>query len=241
MTGSIYTRRNIRVLGGFVVLAALILAYVMYKPAIATHTPADKAYASGANTEPIEAGTGEIILTAKMRTSKPTDLMFHVTLECAILTKLLTTNPTTGTSAANTASTAANIQVWIEQVGRGIVPIKSSSEPPQNGSTPNSGDDTDKVTFCHREEGRQVTNSEAGANEIDTEQTYQDTKTANAFNWVLLNAGSGVYTYNVKASITEAGGNTCTKDFAAQTCSNAFIGNRTLLIVPTKMANDISI
>lgn len=236
------TRKTTTAFATVVALLVVAVAYLVARqPVDATHTPADKAYAAGDALTPIPAGTGTTILSATMRTSKPTDLMFHVTLECAILTKLLTQTATTDLPNANAASTVASIRVWIEQtVGTTtrMVPISSSSEPPQNGS---SDDEGDKVTFCHREEGRQVTDAEDEGGQIDTMQTYQDTKTANAFNWVLLNAGSGVYTYNVKADLVEEGGDSCTKDFVAETCSNAFIGNRTLLIVPTKMANNISV
>jgi hypothetical protein len=242
MAKGIYSAKNVRVLGGFVVLAALILAYVMYKPAIATHTPADKAYASGNSVMDVDTGTDVTILTSTFRTSKPTDLLMHVSLECAILTQLTTASNTTG--GTSIAQAYASIRVWVEQVVRGIVPITSSSEPPQNGAaTGEPGDEDDKVTFCQRDEGRRVQDTEDPQDEIDEQQTYESEKAANSFNWVLLNAGSGVYTYNVKADFVETplacvGGASLNN---GATCSDAKIGNRTFVVIPTKMANDISI
>jgi hypothetical protein len=56
---------------------------------------------------------------------------------------------------------------------------------------------------------------------------------ANAFNWIWLNAGSGQHTIVVKADlvVTEIG------TAAAQ----AAVGNRTLVVEPEKLANDIAI
>jgi hypothetical protein len=223
---------------GLLLIGVLFTAYTA-QSAIA-QTPANKATAVASKVTVTSAGEDNTILAATMKTSKPTDLIMTVSLECAILTKLLTQgSPTAG--ATSQATTNASVRVWIEQSGRGIVPLNATSEPPQDGSTPNSGDDSDKVTFCQREEGRRVTDAEDPQDGVDTQQTYQETKTANSFTWILLNAGSGTYEYTVHAEIVEAGG-TCTPDTTnEQTCSDAWIGNRILVIEPTKMANNATV
>lgn len=226
---------------GLLVLAVLFTAYTAQSAvAQSSAQPANKATAVADKLAVVSPGANQEILSTTMKTSKPTDLIMTVSLECAILTKLLTTGSGTG-GATSEATTNASVRVWIEQTGRGIVPLISSSAPPQDGSTPNAGDETDKVTFCQREEGRRVTDAENAQDGVDTTQTYQDTKTANSFTWVLLNAGSGTFGYTVHADIVEQGA-TCTKDLATpETCSSALIGNRILVIEPTKMANNANV
>lgn len=248
MAKGIYSARNVRVLGGFVVLAALILAYVMYKPAIATHTPADKVVAAGDNITPISAGTEVELLEGKLRSSKPSDLMIHVTYECSILTKLSTAQSGVPENAQGT------IRSWVEidndtnndagDTTLRIVPIKSVSNPPQDGSTPNSGNKADDgVTFCNRTYERRITDTEDEPDGIDTETDFIDTKNANAFNWLLLNAGSGIHFVRLKADLTFAPTTaTCApQTTTAETCAKGFVGHRTMIVEPAKLANDASI
>jgi len=225
---------------GLLLIGVLFTAYTAQSAvAQSSATPANKAAASASKLTVTSAGEDNTILSTTMKTSKPTDLIMTVSLECAILTKLLTKGPgeapATGGPRSSEAVTEASVRVWIEQ-GDNIVPLNSVSEPPQDPTAP--GDDTDKVTFCQREEGRRVTDAEDNMDGVDTQQTYQETKTANSFTWILQNAGSGTFTYTVHAEIFETTG-TCTKDLATeQTCSDALIGNRILVIEPTKMANN---
>lgn len=186
-------------------------------------TPANKVVAAASKRVVVAAGQTETIMTATMRTSKPTDVMMHTALECSIFTQLLTNN------TDNSATAGARIRVWLEVDGK-IVSLLQSSQPPQNGTTPPSGNDTDKVTFCDREYSRTVTDDENPLDGIDAQDDYIRTKSAHGFNWVQMNLGSGIHTIAVKAELT-----TSTE---GQATAEAEIGNRTLIVEPAKMAND---
>jgi hypothetical protein len=229
----------------------VLLAGVLVSQALqagATHQPADKVVASGRTLQVFAPGSEVELLEATLKTAKPTDLMLHVSAECSILTKLDTVGGDTQSPETDTAR--GDVRVWIEVTTEGvpgvrIVPIGSTSEPPQEGSTPNSGTKAaDGATFCNRTYERRVVDNEDDDDGIDGERDYIETKTANAFNWLLLNAGSGVHTVTVKADLTATGNQgaataTCSPNTTtAETCAAAYVGNRTLIVEPAKLAND---
>ncbi len=211
--------------GVVVALAAVAAPAAIYGgQAIAgAGVPADKVVAAASKRVVIAAGQTETIMTATMRTSKPTDIMIHNTLECSIFTQLLTNNTN------NSATAGARARVWIEVDGK-IVSLLQNSQPPQNGTIPPSGNDTDKITYCDREYSRTVTDDENPLDGIDAQDDYIRTKSAHGFNWVQMNLGSGIHTIAVKAELTTA--------TEGQATAELEIGNRTLIVEPTKMAND---
>jgi hypothetical protein len=196
--------------------AALMVFYVT--GAFAAASPADKVVAAGENMV-VMAGpqTNATLLTATMKTSKPSDLILSVSLECSIETSV--TNVGSSTEIAQ-----GQVRVWVEVDGQ-IVPVKSISDPPQN--TPAAGDDSDKAVFCERVHEVQFINP----GEDDTIRQFQMTKNANAFNWLRFNVGAATHTIVVKADLT-LGPNT------PMATSRALVGNRTLIVEPTKMANN---
>lgn len=235
----------------------VLLAGVLVSSALqagATHQPADKVAAAGSKAAVIGNQQNVTLLTGTMKTAKPTDLMIHVTAECSILTKLSTLGgppPATGSRPDETDRASGTIRVWIEIETDGVtrvVPIQSASEPPQDGSDPNSGDEaTDSATFCNRVYERTVSDQENDNDGFDGETDYIQTKSANAFNWLLFNAGSGLHTIRVMADLEFestpplAPGQTCQENTSVeQTCANGLVGNRTLIVEPTKMSNDAS-
>jgi hypothetical protein len=122
----------------------------------------------------------------------------------------------------STATATGQVRVWTEVDGK-IVPIESISEPRQN--TPTAGGEEDKVVFCertHKVEFMPLT-------QTDTLKQFQATKSANAFNWLRLNVGSGEHTITVKADL---------KSEAVNGTAEAVVGNRTLIVEPSKMANN---
>jgi hypothetical protein len=193
----------------------------------ATHTPADKVVASGSTLAVMGPGAAVPILTATLRTSKPTDLILNVNMECSIFTRLITGPPGDGTATAS-----GDIRAWIEIDGQ-VVPINSVSSPPQN-PPPSGNPARDGVTFCNRTYSRTVTDAENPLDGQDTEDDFIDTKSANSFTWLRLNMGSGIHTIVVKATLTESAP---TADSTAQ----AVIGNRSLIVEPSKLANDATI
>jgi hypothetical protein len=190
----------------------------------ATHTPANKVVAAGDKLVVTGPNTAVPILSATLKTSKPEDLILQVALECSITTALVTSNDDPSSSASG------DIRVWVEIDGV-RVPINSISNPPQ--PPPAAGDPTDEVTFCNRTYSRTVMDQENPPNGQDRVEDFIDTKTSNAFNWLRLNMQSGSHTIVVKATLTES----TTGDATAE----ALIGNRSLIVEPTKLANDASI
>ena len=186
----------------------------------ATHLPADKVVASGSTLEVVGPNAEVTILSATLRSSSPSDLILSVTLECSIFTRLLTGPSDNG--GVSTATAAGTVRTWIEVDGQ-IVPVNSST----------AGNDRDKVTFCNRTYSRTVTDSEDPLDGQDIEEDFIDTKTANSFNWVRLNVGSGIHEITVKATLVQE----TTGDATAE----AAIGNRTLVVQPAKLANDATI
>lgn len=221
--------------------AAAALVAVIGQQAIATHTPADKVVAAGSKTEVFAekdaAQTGVELLRVRLKTSKPTDLMMHVSAECEVFTS----HTRDGKTSFNEAD--GSVRLWLEFDGK-IVPIQSVSQPPQDPAAQPSGDESDKVTFCRRQEEFSKTDNSAlclaetppapAVNQCEFEEWFQRVKTANAFNWVRLNAGSGEHTIILRGDIT------ATANSSAQDVSDvrAAVGNRTLIVEPTKMSND---
>lgn len=109
--------------------------------------------------------------------------------------------------------------------------MQSTSTPPQDPGAQPAGDESDKVTFCDQVHQRSVTDNESDKDGTDGSTDYLRTKSSAAFNWVRLNAGSGDHTLVVKADLIL---DQATADSSAQ----AVVGNRTLVIEPTKLANN---
>lgn len=212
-----------RVGAGFVVGLAMWVLLAQMLSASATHQPADKVVAAGSKLEVVSPNVEVPILTATLRTSSPTDLIMSLSMECSIFTQL-TTGPS-GDGGSDTALAAGNVRAWIEVDGV-IVPVTSAG-------TGAPGDESDKVTFCDRTYSRTVTDAEDPLDGQDIEDDYIATKSANAFNWLRLNLGNGIHTIVVKATLAQR----TTGDATAY----AAIGNRSLIVEPTKLANDATV
>lgn len=209
-----------------VVVAVLMsLALVGTQGVLATHQPADKVVASGSKLAVAGPGDEVTILTSTLRSTNVSDLILSVSLECSILTQLATGNDT-AVDGSSSALAEAKVLVWVEIDDR-IVPINSAD----GASAP--GDESDKVTFCDRTYQRTVTDDEDPLDGQDTEEDYIRTKAANAFNWLYLNVGRGVHKIEVVATLSERVEGTA--------LAEAVIGNRTLVVEPTKLANDATV
>ena len=166
--------------------------------------PANKFAASGSSTEVIGANNTVVLLHEQVKTSKPTDLVFGVTLECSITTEVTTT----GTDNQFAEGT---VRVWVEVDG---VPVPVSQDDPDAG----------RVVFCNRFYQRATT---FGTDDQDNAiTTFMRTRNANGFNWMLLNAGSAVHQIEVKAEFTT--------NQSATANALAVVGNRTLIVEPVK-------
>lgn len=192
-------------------LVAAVLAAPLLVPADATHTPANKTFASGSAftmaSAPLSEGSSSeemVLLSGSMRTSSPTDLLVTVSLECALWTEVAVVGN-------GDAESAASVTVWVEMDGR-RVPVAD-------------GDDGE-VVFCDRVHG-------ADTRDLDDQDArfrqYLRTRSANAFHWALVDAGSGVHEFVVKARVDA--------HVSGLGEAHGAVGKRTLLVEPVKMAN----
>ena len=215
-------------------IAALIVGIALVvvqggSDAEATHKPADKPFAAASKTVKFSPGERVPLLTATVRNSKPADMILQVSMECSIITD----NVIMGSDqpgAQESALTEGTVRAWIEIDGE-IVPIISQSSASQDPPPP--GDETDKVTFCNRVFNRTVQDAEDPQDGYDRSRDYIETKTANSFNWVRLNMGSGVHTITLYGDLSH---------FATtQSSASAYVGNRSMIGIPGKFANDATI
>ena len=209
-----------------VALAALVANMFGGVNLAGANLPSNKPFAAASKTVKFSPGTKVELLSATVKNSKPTDMMLHVSMECSIITDNVILGSTTP-GAQESAATEGTVRLWIEIDGQ-IVPIISSSAPPQNPPPP--GDDTDKVTFCNRVFNRTVQDAEDPQDGYDRSRDYIETKSANAFNWVRLNMGSGVHTIKLFGDLSHFS--------TTGSSASAFVGNRSLVGVPDKFSND---
>src|SRR3954470_5240687 len=118
-----------RLVVGFAAVALLITGVVVANVPAHAGLPANKPFAAAAVTEKHGPGTFPL-LTSTVRNSKPTDLVLAVSMECAILTDAVI--PGSGMpGTTQNATTSGSVRAWITIDGV-IVPVVSSSQPPQN-------------------------------------------------------------------------------------------------------------
>ena len=194
-----------------VAAAAVVGAIVLFLSntgVTATHEPADKVAASGSTAVVISPAENVTLLSEKIRTSAPSDLLLGVTAECVITTEL--------TTVGNDVSSAeGRVRVWVEFDG---TPVPVSAD---------DAVDPGRVTFCNRFEERETTNFD---DEDATIRTLHEAGIAGGFNWLKIDTGPGLHTITVKATLSTAATDNAT--------ALAAVGKRTLIIEPTKAAND---
>lgn len=204
-----------------VVTAMMIGGLIPSSGVNAAGEPADKASIAGSTVKEISPGKDVELLKEKIRTSNTADLILQVTMECSIMTDVVTTGD-------DDDRAEGSVVVWV-----------SIDNSPWTTAVPVAGDDG-KVTFCNRMHQQIFTGD-------DDLETYLRTKEANGFNWMAMNVGSGIHTVRVMASLE--GTPDCVDDDPPQslttmpeeatgtTCAKALVGKRTLIVEPTKAAN----
>jgi len=170
---------------------------------------ANKTSAAGSSIEVISPALEETVLATTIKTSSPQDLIFAVTLECALWTTVQTEGNDDSVSRAT-----VTITVLFDGVE---VPISGES-----------ADGT--VVFCDRTHQQTTT---LFNDEDATIKSYLATRSANAFNWILPDVGSGVHTVQVVADLTAV----ADEDLVAK----AAVGNRVLIVEPTQLAQGFTL
>jgi hypothetical protein len=231
----------------------LIGALLAGQSAFAQGTPANKFAASGSTREVLGANQTEVILSEQVKMPTNHELIMTLSMECSIITALRLGDGAPGaTDAADTDNAEGKIDAWITIDGH---PVGVTST--QTGA-PGSADDDGQITFCNRQRTVRITDSEQHAggamDGIDTFEEYEKSKTANSFSWAALNVGnSGYYddpangnnildvvVYARLEDSTPVDDPTTEEDesvvceLGSQSCSEAIIGNRTLIVEPTR-------
>lgn len=184
---------------------------------------ANKTAASGSSLEVLQSDVvdtdvGLAILTTTIKTSKPTDLLLQLTMECALWTEVVSTTVQDHADGIGPFSRAeAHVNAWILIDGR---PVSVA------------GNDDGRITFCdrvHEQELSDIDNSTGN----HTIRQYLETRSANAFNWVVLDAGSGTHTVTVMVDIESYN--------TEGAMAKGAVGKRTLIVEPTRLANGATI
>jgi hypothetical protein len=202
---------------GNAVLAGLLLAAGLYAwsghAGAASSLPADKMTVTASKTSISGPNTTATLMTARMKTSTPADLLLQVAAECTILSQITNTG-------SETQAYTAKIDVWVEVDGK-PVPVVPGATGSGAGSGGPAGPDDGRVVFCNREFQRTTVFDAQNESIKDVDNTTQ----ANGFNWVALNVGNGIHTIEVKAHFVDTNG--------ADTFAHGVVGGRTLIAEPT--------
>lgn len=198
-------------------VAALLAGALSLAFLIAAHQPANKTSVAGAESDAVfvePSGEAVSVLHETLKVSGPTDLVLSFTAECSILSQIKTVGD-------DHVETHGSLKVHLTVDGAHV---------------PVSEEDLDegRVVFCDRTYQR--TTSNFTEDEEATIEDYLRTRSANAFNWVALDAGrldaDGDGLIRVEAWVEYDEAN------VGQGDSEGVIGNRTLLIQPVMAKND---
>lgn len=212
MFEAVQHHRNKAVTWGLVVALAASLAFAVGQGTVEAkhsdgHQPANKVAVAGSEIEEHAPGEEVVLLETTMRNAASKSLVLQVTLECSILTDLVTE----GNDEARAEST---LDVWVEIDGEKVAVADHEG----------AGDG--EVTFCNREYQRETIFAE------DEEATIDDhiaTKQAHGFNWVALEPGQGVKHIEVKGNLET--------DEVGTATATLTVGNRTLVVEPVDTAH----
>lgn len=217
------TNINAKTLIAAVAVAALLLPVGSAKDDGSASNAANKTAAAASGF--VYLGTADTplsptpILDTFIKTGGPQDIVIQLSLECSLLTDVFSTtldDHPEGYTAIGRAE--AHVVLWILLDG---VPVTIGPDDPDG-----------KVTFCdrvHQQELRDVDDSTGNF----TIRQFQQTMSANAFNWVALDLGSGVHHIQVLATIEAAN----TQGSFAQ----GAIAKRTLIVEPVHFAQGATI
>ena len=163
-----------------IVAVSLVLAAPLVAAALTDDgsNAANKTAAAGSTVEFLSPAVGATVLATTIKTSSTQDLVFAVTMECALWTTVATVG-----NDESTARATVTVQVLFDGVP---VPVSGAG-------------DEGAVVFCDRTH-RQTT-MDFDDEDARIEQ-YLATRSANAFNWILPDVGMGTHTVQVVADLT---------------------------------------
>lgn len=191
---------------------------------------ANKVQFSGSSIETVR-DTDTMIFDRTVKIGGPKDLLIEVNLECALWTTVFAIDDDdSNTPAVDVpySEVEARVSVWVEIDGQ-VVPV--------------SGDDVDyaetevndigRVVFCDRVHGIGITEND-GDEDNETIKNHLETRAAQSFQWVWIDAGSGEHTLQVFADLEQ-------KVNEGEGEAHASIGKRTLIVDVANLANGATI
>jgi hypothetical protein len=158
------------------------------------------------------------ILDTYFKTGGPQDAVLQVSLECSLVTDVYSTtldDHPEGYTALGRAEAHVVISVLVDGVPVTVGP-----------------NDDGSVTFCDRVHQQEIRDIDESTGNFTIRQ-LQETMSANAFNWVVLDLGSATHHIEVVATIVAAN----TEGSFAQ----GGIAKRTLVVEPVHFANGASL
>lgn len=208
--------------GAAALAAALTVPFM--QGTYAAGIPANKVAASGSDEVVLAGANDSLLLSETVKINNPTDLIVGVSLECGLITQVASG------ANGNTERAFGEVKIYVTIDGL-RVPVADSA--PTNPADPNA----DEVVFCNRAQEQQWTNAQNATDndEEDELRQRQETRTANAFNWLALNVGTqypgtsnNVHKIEVWADwdIQQTG----------EALADAYVWNRTLVLEPVKAA-----
>jgi hypothetical protein len=209
----------------FTVVVAIAMALTWMSQAQADGTAANKLAVAGSKTQAFAPNSEIRVLDETMKVSTVRDLILQLTAECSIVNALSTSNDD------NSDTSTGRVTMRLEIDGN-EVPV-----------TQDGGDG--RVVFCDRTYSRTVTDQDDDG-KIDKEDDYLATRTANAFNWVAFDAGTlyddpangnNIINLEVFAAF-ESSNSPGTCALGSSSCSEAFVGSRTLVVENTNAQNE---
>lgn len=155
------------------------------------------------------------ILDTVIKTGGPQDVVIQVSLECSLITDVYSTTKDDhpeGYTAIGRAE--AHVNIWVTIDGAPVALDSQGSD----GS----------VTFCDRVHQQEIRDIDDSTGNFTIRQ-LQETMTANSFNWVALDLGSGNHRVEVFATITAAN--------TQGSFAEGGIEKRTLVVEPVDFAH----
>ena len=218
----------------FTAILALAFLFSGTLTASADGTAANKLAVAGSRTQAFAPNAEIRVLDETMKVSSVRDLILQLTSECSIVNALSTGSDGVAGKTSDSDTSTGRVTMRIEIDGN-EVPVSQDS-----------GTDDGSVVFCDRTYSRTVTDKD-GDGKIDQEDDYISTRTANAFNWVAFDAGeaydnpaNGNNIINIEVFAKFESSTTPATPCAvgSRSCSEAFIGNRTLVVENTNAQNE---
>lgn len=222
--------------------AAALAVAVLAGPAAQAQNPmpANKTAAIGNTVDEVELNADAVVLREQLRVSSPADFIINLSSECAVITQLVTGATDGNGDTTSSATVEGKVELWVTIDGKRV---------PVAGDPNGDNGDNGEVVFCNESRGRKVTDDEDPQDGQDEIADYNSNRQANAFQWLATNVGTAydnvangqnIIEVLVHARYTDADATDCDAlavgeaSTYTQTCSNAFVGKRTLIVEHTK-------